>query len=116
MPLKLIQTIAKEKCERYQMILEKAKETEEKKIQEAVDLLGLDEAPVPMAVEKTVRGNGALMYTRTVRKFRIVDLTKVPLKYLKIDEDAIERDIKLGVGEIAGIEIYEEKQTTLRTR
>lgn len=115
-PLKQIQSIAKQKCEGYQSVLEARKTAEEKKIQDAVDLLGLDEAPLPVPVEKTVRGSGALMYTKVVRKFRTTDISKVPLKYLKIDEESIERDIKLGVGEIPGIEIYEEKQTTLRTR
>lgn len=116
MPLKLIQSIAKEKCERYQLILDAAKAAEEKKVQDAVDLLGLDVVPLPMPVEKTVRGDGAMMYTRTVRKFRIVDQSQIPTKYLTVDVDAIERDLKLGVAEIPGIEMYEEKQTNLRTR
>lgn len=115
-PLKEIQRIAKTKCERYQLMLEEQKAKEEAKIQDAVDLLGLDETPYLAPVEKSIRGEGAIVYTRTVRKFRIVDLAKVPAKYFKIDEDLIDQDIKLGVGEIDGIEIYEEKQTSLRTR
>lgn len=115
-PLKEIQRIAKTKCERYQFMLEEQKAKEQVKIQEAVDLLGLDDMPYLPPVEKSMRGDGAMVYTRTVKKFRIVDLAKVPAKYFKIDEDLIEQDIKLGVGEIDGIEVYEEKQTTLRTR
>lgn len=115
-PLKLIQEIAKEKCDRYQMILDQRRVDEEKKVQDAVDLLGLDVVPLPAPVEKTVRGDGAIMYTRTVRKFRIVDQSLIPTKYFTVDREAIEKDLKLGVAEIPGIEIYEEKQTNLRTR
>jgi hypothetical protein len=43
-------------------------------------------------------------------------MAKVPAKYLMVDEAAIKRDLKLGVSEIDGIEIFEEKITQLRTR
>lgn len=115
-PLKQIQTIAKQKCERYQLRLEEAKKVEEKRVQEAVDLLGLDETPVVAPLEKAIRGDGAIMYSRTVRKFRVVDLSKVPLKYLQINQDLVERDMNLGVDQIPGIEMFDEKVTQLRTR
>ena len=115
-PLKQLQTVAKQKCEKYQLILEQRKQEEQKKIQQAVDLLGLDDVPMVAPVEKSIRGDGAIMVSRTVRKFRTVDLSKVPLKYLQVDQEAIDRDIKLGVSEIPGIEIYEEKITQLRSR
>lgn len=115
-PLKQIQTIAKQKCEKYQLILEQRKLEEQKKVQEAVDLLGLDEVPTVASVDKYQRGDGAIMYTRTVRKFRTVDLSKVPSRYLQLNEDMVANDIGLGVSEIPGIEIYEEKVTQLKTR
>lgn len=115
-PLKQLQTVAKQKCEKYQLILEQRKQEEQKKIQQAVDLLGLDDVPMVAPVEKSIRGDGAIMVSRTVRKFRTVDLSKVPFKYLQVDQEAIDRDIKLGVSEIPGIEIYEEKITQLRSR
>ncbi len=115
-PLKQIQSIAKQKAEQYQMMLEERKRKEEEGIRQAVDLLGLDEMPYIAPVDKSIRGEGAIVYTRTVRKFRIVDLSKIPLKYLQINEEAIEQDIRLGVGEIDGLEIYEEKVTQLKAR
>lgn len=115
-PLKQIQTIARQKCERYQLRLEEAKKAEEQKLQEAVDLLGLDETPVVAPLEKAIRGDGAIMYSRTVRKFRVVELSKVPEKYLQVNEDLIARDIKMGIDNIPGIEIYETKETQLKTR
>ncbi len=115
-PLKQIQEIAKKKTAQYQLLLEETKRQEEEKIKESVEMLGLDEMPYLVPAEKSQRGDGAIAYTKEVTKFRLVDLSKVPLKYLKIDESMIERDLKLGVNEIPGIEIFQEKQTTLRTR
>lgn len=115
-PLKEIQSIAKEKTAQYQLMLEEARREEEAKMAEGADLLGLSEAPEVAPVPQSQRGDGAILYKRTVRKFRIVDRAKIPAKYLKVDEEAIERDIKLGIGEIEGVSIYEEEITQLRTR
>lgn len=114
-PLKQIQTIAKEKTAKYQELLEEIKRDEEEQIKKAVALLDLDD-PYIAPAEKTHRGDGAIAYTKLVTKFRLVDLSKVPRKYLILDEASVEQDIKLGVVEIAGIELFEEKVTTLRTR
>lgn len=115
-PLKEIQQLAKVKSAQYQAMLEEAKRQEEARIKDAVDLLGLDDMPYIPPVEKSHRGDGAIVYTKVVTKFKLVDLSKVPLKYLKIDEDAIERDLKLGVAEIPGLEIFQEKITQLKSR
>jgi hypothetical protein len=115
-PLKQIQTIAKQKCEKYQLLLEQQKAYEQQQMVDAADVLGLDDVPMVAPLDKSIRGDGALMFTRTVKKFRTVDLSKVPLKYLQVNEDLIKQDMNLGVSEIAGIEIYEEKVTQLRTR
>jgi len=115
-PLKLIQSITKGKCEEYQHNLEKARKALEDQMRKAIDLLGIEEAVCMPPAEKSVRGDGAIMFTRTVRKFRTVDLSKIPLKYLQVNEEALNRDIKLGVAEIPGIEIYEEQVTQLRSR
>ena len=115
-PLKQIQSIAKTKSGQYQMILEEQKKKEEERIRAAVDILGLDDVPYFSPLEKSVRTEKAMMVTRTVRKFRVVDQALVPAKYLTVDTDAVERDIKLGINSIAGIEIIEEQITQLRTR
>lgn len=115
-PLKQIQAISKKKCDGYQLILESRKKEEEAKLRATADLLGLDDIPFLAPLEKSQRGAGAVMFTRVVRKFRTVDLSKVPLKYLQVNEDLIKQDINLGVAEIPGIEIYDEKVTQLKTR
>lgn len=114
-PLKQVQMIAKQKCEQYQLLIERQRQEEEEKLQKAFDLIGINEAPI-IEAEKSTRGDGAMMYTRTIRKFRIVDLTKVPMKYLQLNEDMVNRELKLGISEIPGLEVYDETVTQLRTR
>ena len=115
-PLKEIQTIAKTKSGQYQMMLEEIKQKEAARIKEAIDLIGSEEMPYIPPAEKIQRGEGAIAYTRMVRKFRIVDEAKLPDRYWRVNEDAIASDMKLGINEIPGVEIYEEKVTQLKTR
>lgn len=106
-PLRQIQAIAKDKSIKYNLMLESTKILDEE-----------NEKPVlgDAANEKPLRGDGAIVYTRTVRKFRIVDESKIPAKYLKVDMEAIERDIALGIAEIPGVEVYQEKVVQLKKR
>ena len=115
-PLKEIQHISKLKAEEYQKMLEDIKKQEEQKIKEAIDMLGIEDMPYLAPLEKSIRTEKAMMYTRTVRKFRIVDKTKVPIRYLQVNETLVNQDMDLGVNEIPGIEFYNEEITTLRTR
>ena len=115
-PLLEIQTIAKTKSAQWQARLEDRKRKDEEKIKKMIELLGIEDMPYLAPVEKTCRTEKAVLYTKTVRKFRIVDQSKIPAKYLMVDADAIERDIKMGTADIPGIEIYEEQVTQLKAR
>jgi hypothetical protein len=59
--------------------------------------------------EGTVTADAGMIKFRTVKKFRVVDFSKIISKYLMVDEKAIKEDINVGVDEIAGIEIYTEE-------
>lgn len=48
--------------------------------------------------------------------FRILDERDVPREYLQVDVAAIEKDIKSGVREIPGVEIYLKQETKLRVK
>jgi len=100
----------------YQKQLEEIQRKEAEKIKAAALLFDVKEDIYIEPVPTVIRAQGAISTTRTVRKFRIVDLAKVPLKYIQIHERAVENDLKLGINSIEGLEIYEEKITTLRTR
>ncbi len=67
-------------------------------------------------MEKTIRGEGAILTTKTEKAFRVLDISKVPLKYLMVDEAAVKKDLKLGINEVPGIEVFESTTTQLRMR
>jgi hypothetical protein len=116
-PLTKIENIAKLKAGEYEKHLEELKRQEEARIREAAAMLDIPEAHIyvePLA--PTIRGEGAMAYTVIEKKFRITDITQVPAKYLQLNEATIKQDLKLGISNIPGLEIYEEKITKLRTR
>lgn len=115
-PLDQVISVANSKANGYQRMLEDQRRKEEEALKIAADLFdAADEVYVP-PVERIIRGDGAVAVTKTQKKFKVADLSKVPLKYLTLDERAVERDIKLGINSIPGLEIYEETTTQLRVR
>lgn len=100
----------------YQALLVKQKEEEDARLRAAADLFDAsDEIYIP-PMEKVLRGDGAIAVTKTEKKYRLSDISKVPVKYLMLDEAAIKRDLALGINSIPGLEIYEEQTTKLRIR
>ncbi len=115
-PLDSVIEVANAKATSYQRLLETQRQEEEAKLRAAAELFdAADEVYVP-ALEKVIRGEGASAVTKVEKRFRVVDLSKVPEKYLMIDEKKLIQDIKLGLNSIEGIEIYEETTTSLRVR
>lgn len=108
-PLDEVINITNSKCSEYQERLQ-AQQSEDNWLVEL-----LDGGAIQSKIEP-INGAYAVMSVKTVTKFRVLEGHKVPPEYLCVDEEALERAIKRGVREIPGIEIYEEKQTSLRTR
>lgn len=115
-PLDEIEQIIKEKSALYHKSLEDQRLIEIEQVKEAAAIIGSNEPIYTPPVAKALRGDGAIAYTKTELKFKIVDEKLVPRDYLKVDEEKIAAMIKLGVAEIPGIEIYEEQKTILRSR
>lgn len=115
-PLCRVEELTKMKADGYQKMLEEAKRIRDEEIRQAAAMLELEENLYIPPLDRSIRGDGAIAYTKVEKKFKLVDIEKVPAKYLKIDEAAIKLDVKLGVNTIPGIEIYEEKSTQLRSR
>lgn len=115
-PLKEIQEIAKNKTVAHQATLEEKQRQEQAKLKEAAELIGIEDVSLCAPLEKSIRGHGAIAYTRVVRKFRITDLSKVPVRYLQINEDAVKEAIDMGIDEIPGLEIFESKEIQLKVR
>jgi len=74
-------------------------------------------APVALEVpevEEAPKASGVV--SRTVRKFRIVDVNKIPRKFMVPDEVKIRKVVQaLGAdADIPGVEVYEENQVAVR--
>ncbi len=115
-PLDKVIDLANSKASGYQKMLEEVKRKEDAKMREAASLFESDEELYIPPMQVSIRGDGAATVTKVEKKFRVLDITKVPIKYLVVDEEAIKKDLQLGIFEIPGIEVYEEKTTTLRMR
>lgn len=114
-PLDQIIEITNAKANGYMRMLEEIKRKNDEKLREAAALFdAVEELYIPEMQQ--IRGKETIMVTKIEKKFRILDITKVPTKYLVIDEATIKRDLKLGISEIPGLEIYEEKTTQLRKK
>lgn len=115
-PLSKIISICNQKSAGYKNLLNEQNEQLQLKIREAEDMFGCITQEFVEPVSKVIRGEGAMSITKVEKKFKLVDIAKVPLKYLMLDEAQLKRDIALGMANIDGIEIYEESKTTLRIR
>lgn len=65
---------------------------------------------------KKVHTDSGSAATRGIKKWRLTDITKVPSEFLLVDAGKVTRLVKAGIGEIAGIEIYEEKTLVINTK
>lgn len=113
-PLQRMIDICNAKADDWQKYINMKSLEKQRKLIEAAKLFGTE---MPIMVDDTAKPKSTkntTATTKTVMKFRVTDLSKVPLKYLKIDEDAVNLDIKLGIHNIDGLEIYQETKTTLR--
>jgi len=87
---------------------------------ERADQLGVA-APLPAPVAprivepaKTVKFEGGASATmKAVKRWRVVDITKVPLEYLTTNDTKIGQVVRAGV-EIPGIETYDEYTTSVK--
>lgn len=113
-PLQRMIDICNAKADDWQKYLTIKSLEKQRKLVEAAKLFGTN---MPIMVDDVTKPKSTRNTTttiKTVMKFRVTDISKVPLKYLKIDEEAVNLDIKLGIHNIDGLEIYQEIKTTLR--
>lgn len=115
-PLDQVISLANAKVNGYQAFLQDLKRQEEENLRSAAALFDAEDEVYIAPLEKVLRGDGAVTVTKTEKRFKVLDLTKVPLKYLMVNEKAVEQDLKLGINEIPGLEIWEETTTQLRVR
>ena len=115
-PLDAVIDLANAKVNVYLAMLEEMKKKEDEELRLGAALFDADDELYIPPMEKIVRGDGAITVTKTEKQFKVIDIAKVPTKYLIVDEAAVKKDLKLGIAEIPGLEIFEEKTTQLRIR
>jgi hypothetical protein len=114
------ETIIKTKMLAYQSDQEKKREIEKVKLAERVEAGTLKPETAIKRMENmqevstNVKGKFGEVSTRTIKKLRIVDETKIPREYLipnmpKINEAALKQG-----AQIPGVEVYEEKVIAAR--
>lgn len=64
--------------------------------------------------KQAINQSSANSVVRKVWGFKLVDISKVPLEYLQLNETAIRNAIKEGKREIAGLEIFQQSQVAIR--
>jgi len=130
-PLNTIESILKTKIAQYNHKLEMARREAEQKAREEAARLQAEidrEAKekhieptevVPVAVpeiEKVTRSeSGAAAHTRKVWKAEVVDANEVPREFCAPDMKLINEAVRAGIREMAGVRIWEDIQTILRT-
>ena len=115
-PLEEIIKIAKMKTTQYQAMLDQKKKEEDSKILDAAALFDVADETYISDAKTKVRGDGALACQVTKKRYKLEDISKVPHRYLMVNEQAVKADMKLGITFIPGLSIYEEQETQLRTR
>ncbi len=115
-PLDKVIDIANSKTNGYMAVLEAQKRQKEEDLKAIAALFDCFEETETVPESSTIRGNGAMLVKKAEKKFRTIDLSKVPLKYLMVNEEAVKRDLKLGIENISGLEVYEEITSNLRVR
>ena len=113
-PIKEIIGVCNSQTSQYRAQLVESKRQEEEKTRAAASAFN---APMPyIAPIERIRGSGATSVVKKRIRVALEDISKVPLRYLILNEEAVLADVKLGVGSISGLKIWEEQTSELRTR
>ncbi len=113
-PMKEVETIIKRKISVYRISLEQARQAEAAELAKQLQAPVAEVQEMMAATPTTVRTESGSVSTRKVTKFRVSDWKLVPAKYFVFDERLVREDIKLGITEIPGIEIYQEDEVVAR--
>lgn len=66
------------------------------------------------AKQAEINQSSANSVVREVWSFRLIDLTRVPLQYIQLNETAVRNAIKAGERNISGLEIFQECQIAVK--
>jgi hypothetical protein len=115
-PLDTVIELSNRKANAYVRFLDEMKLKEEAKLKAAASLFEAEDEVYLPPTSNLLKGSDAVAVTMVEKRFKLTDISLVPTKYLTLNEGEIKKDLKLGILEIPGIEIYEETITKLRAR
>lgn len=95
-----------------------AREQAEKEAEAKLLAKSLNVDIIPFVEETThrIKTEGATSYEKTIWKFDLQDISKVPLEFLTINEKLVDGCIKSGMRDIPGLRIYSEQKTIIVSR
>ena len=114
--LDAIQDIISQKVDKYQTMLNSQAEMAQKSIEkdsEASEMYALMTSQNGKKISSTAK---TIVSYKTDKEFSVTDINLVPREYFKLDEDKINKSIKMGVSQIPGIDIIDTKKLVLRRR
>lgn len=86
-------------------------EAEMEKVQERqVELKG----PITQAPKSVIRGNVGSSSVRKTWTFELLDIAKVPARYLQLNETAVRNAISMDIRNISGLRIFQKSITIVR--
>ena len=103
LPLKEAQDLIKTNILEYRKIQEEKRLLEESKLQKKNKDIKIEN------ISKSIESESGKLTTTKKWIFEIIDETKIPREYLKVDDNKINDAIKAGERKISGIRIFEEE-------
>ena len=111
-----VEEVVKAKTATYLKAREQTLQNDQKQVKFERSLLGDNSPTLPEIVESRATGEAAIAYLAKEKRYKVTSINEVPRQYLILNDPLIKQNIKLGVDEIPGIEIYEEEILKMRTR
>lgn len=89
---------------------------EQARLLEEAKAIFMQKQPIVIETIKPKKTEKTTTVIKKVPVYKVINIKKVPVKYLQINESALKKDLNLGIREIKGLEITEQEQIQLRNR
>lgn len=89
---------------------------EQARLLEEAKAIFMKKEPIIIETIKPKKTEKTTTVIKKVPVYKVINIKKVPVKYLQINEAALKKDLNLGIREIKGLEITEQEQIQLRNR
>lgn len=112
--LESIEATLKSKLMSWQLVLEAQHKGAQEAKEQIKQSLGID-VDIYVPAPKTLSNADAIASTKIKYSFEVEDIAMIPLQFLKVDEEKVNKFIKMGM-KIQGIRVIETKELQVRRR